>query len=62
MEKRVRGSIIICSVILRLKGRLSSGEEGKRNEILEKKIKFSKNEDGEEYQIAGNFIHPCTDP
>ena len=25
-----------------------------------KKIKFFKNNGGEEYQIAGNFIHPCT--
>ena len=25
-----------------------------------KKIKFSKNEGGEEYQIAGNFIHLCS--
>ena len=28
-------------------------------EILGKKIKFFKNGSGEEYQIAGNFIHPC---
>ena len=25
-----------------------------------KKIKFFKNEGGEEYQIAGNFIHPLS--
>ena len=31
---------------------------GKNNEILEKKIKFSKNADGEEYEIAGTFIQP----
>ena len=44
---------MICSVILRLQGRLSSGEEGKGTEICGKKIKYFKNEDGEEYQIAG---------
>ena len=36
-----------------------SEEEGKWTEILEKKIKCFKNEGGEEYQIAGNFIHLC---
>ena len=54
MEKRVRGSNIIFSIILRLQGRLSSGEEGKGTEILGKKINFLKNDGGEEYQIAGN--------
>ena len=39
-KKRVRGSNIICFIILRLHGRLSSGEEGKGTEILVKKIKF----------------------
>ena len=38
--------------------RLSNGEEGKGTEILGKKLKLSKNEGGEEYKIAGNFIHP----
>ena len=59
MEKRAEGSNIICPVISRLRGRSFSGEEGKGTEILGKKIKISKNGDGEEYQIAGNFIHPC---
>ena len=31
---------------------------GKGNEILGKKIKFLLNGGGEEYQIAGNFMHP----
>ena len=44
--------------MLRLQGRISSGEEGKGTEIFGKKIKNFKNEGGEEYQIAGNFIHP----
>ena len=52
MEKRVRARNII-------KARLSSGVEGKGTEIFGKKIKFSKNEGGDEYQIAGNFIRPC---
>ena len=55
VEKRVRGSNIICSIILRLQGRLSSGEE----EIWGKKIKILKNRVGKEYKIVGNFIHPC---
>ena len=42
VEKRVRGSNIICSIILRLYGRLSSGKEGKGTEILGKKIFFLK--------------------
>ena len=59
MERRVRGNNIICSIILRLQGRLSTGEEGKGTEILGTKIKFLKNEGGEENQIGGNFIHHC---
>ena len=42
MEKRVRGSNIICSMILRLYGRLSSEEEGKGTGILGKKIQILK--------------------
>ena len=38
---------------------MSSGEEGKWTGILGKKIKFSENEGGEEYQISGNFKQPC---
>ena len=34
MGKKVRGSNIICSIILRLMGRLSSGEEGKGTEYF----------------------------
>ena len=29
--------------------------------ILGKKIKITKMWAGEEYQVVGNFIHPCTD-
>ena len=32
---------------------------GKGTEILGRIINFFLNEGGEEYQIAGNFIHPC---
>ena len=39
-KKRVEGSNIICSIIFRLYGRLSSGEEGNGTEILGKKIKI----------------------
>ena len=30
-----------------------------RTEILGKNIKILKNGGGEEYQVEGNFIHPC---
>ena len=40
MEKRARGSNIIFPVILRLLGRISSGEEGKGTEILGMKIEI----------------------
>ena len=56
VEKREN---IVFSIILSLLGRISSGEEGKRTEILGKKIKIQENGDGEEYQVVGNFIHPC---
>ena len=39
MEKIKRGSNIIFPIILRLLGRISSWEGGKRTEILGKKIK-----------------------
>ena len=39
-EKRERGSNIIFPIILRLLGRISSGEEVKWTEILGKKIKI----------------------
>ena len=52
------GSNIIFPMILRLLGRLSSGEEGKGTEnFVEKNI--YKNRGREEYQVVGNFIHPC---
>ena len=59
MEKRGRGSNIICSITLRLLGKISSAEDGKGTEILGKKIKFKKDEGGEEYQTITTFIHPC---
>ena len=43
MEKRERGSNIIFPIIMRLLGRISSGEEDRNF--------------GEEYEVAGNFIH-----
>ena len=58
MEERVRGSNIICYIILRLQGSLSCGEEGKGTEVLGKKIKILRNGGGEEYQITGNFNIP----
>ena len=54
-KKKERGSNIIFLIILRLLGRISSGEEegnfGKENQDF-------KNEVREEYQLIGNFIHP----
>ena len=41
-----------------LSARISSGEEEEGTEILLKKIKIPKNDDGEEYQVVGIFIHP----
>ena len=49
VEQRERVSNIICSIILRLYGRLSSGEEEKGTKIFGKKIKSLKNGGGEEY-------------
>ena len=55
MGKKGKGSNIIFLIILRLLGRISSGEEdgnfGKENQDF-------KNEVREEYQLIGNFIHP----
>jgi len=42
VEKREMGSNIIFPIILRLFGRISSGEEGKGMEMLGKKIKILK--------------------
>ena len=42
MHKRERGSNIICPIILRLLGRISSGGKGKGTEILGKKIQIKK--------------------
>jgi len=58
IEIRERGSNIIFPIILRLLGRISSGEDGKKTGILGKKINIIINGVGEEYQVVGNFIHP----
>ena len=39
-------------------GTISSGVEGKRMDILGKKIRIENNGGGEENQVAGNHIHP----
>ena len=59
VETRLRASNIICSIILRLLGRISSREYGKGTKISGEKINIFKNVVGEEYQVVGNFIHPC---
>ena len=46
-KKRERGDNIIFPIILRVLGRISSGEEGKWTEILKRKKKKKKRE-GEE--------------
>ena len=38
-------------------GKISSGEKGKRTDILGRKIKIEKYGGWEEYQVEGNFIH-----
>ena len=50
VEKRLRGSNIICSIILRLLGRISSGIKGKGTDISGRKSRFKKIGFGEEYQ------------
>ena len=58
MEKRVIGSNITCSIILRLFGRLSIGEEGKGTEIMGKKIKFLKTRVGKNIKLQGTLYIP----
>ena len=53
--KMERGSIIIFPMILRLFGRIASGEKRKVTEISGKKIKIIKNVGGEDYQVVGNY-------
>ena len=57
MEKRSRGSNIICSIILRL--HREDYLVGKGTEILGKKIILLRNKGGEEYQIAGTSYTPA---
>ena len=52
-----KGSYIIFLIILRMLGRISRGKED--GNIEGKKI-ILKNGGGEEIQVIGNFIHPCT--
>ena len=59
VENRERGDNITFHTVLMLLERISSGEKGKAKEISGKKIKILKNGDGREYQVVGNFIHPC---
>ena len=40
LEKREKGRNIILPIVFKLLGRISSGEEGKRTEMLGKKIKI----------------------
>ena len=49
------GRKIIFPILLRLLGRILSGEEDGN---LGKKIKIKKNAGGEEYKVVRNFIHP----
>ena len=60
VEKRESGSNIIFPILLNLLGRVGSGAEEKGTKIFGKKIKILNSRDGEEYQVAGNFIHPCS--
>ena len=61
VEKRERRSNIIFPKILRLLplGRISRGEGGQDGHFWEENKAFKK-WGGEEYQVLGNFIHPCT--
>ena len=54
-KKGKRGSNIIFPIILKLLGRILSGKGD--NKFREENQDFKK-WDGEEYQVAGNFIHP----
>ena len=51
ITKRGKGGNIIFSVILRMLDRISSGQGGES---------FEEFLGGEEYQVVGNFINPCS--
>ena len=55
MEKRVRGSNIICSIILRLMGRLSRREEGKGTENFGEEIQIFKMRAGKNFKLQGTL-------
>ena len=58
VEKREKaGSNVIFPIILKLMGRISSGEEGKGTKFRGRKSKIIKNEDGKEYKVTEKFIH-----
>ena len=56
VESSVMGGNIICPIIFRLLGRISSGEI--KRGITGNKIMIFINGCGEEYQVVGDFIHP----
>ena len=55
-KKRERGSNIICPIILRLLGRISSGDEGKGT-----KTKIKKNWVGKNIKFQGTLYSPGSD-
>ena len=57
MGKQCHLRYILCMYNTEAVGRILSGENGKGRDISGKKIKILTNRDGEEYQVAGNFIH-----
>ena len=56
MEKG-KGEAILFSLYIEAVGRISSGERGKGTGNSGKKIKILKNGCGEEYKVAGKFLH-----
>ena len=60
MEKRERGSNILCFITLRLFRRISSGIKVKRTEILWKNIKILKMGVGKNIKLQGTLYTSAT--
>ena len=58
MEKRERGSNIIFPIILRLLGRISSGEKGRKRKFWGRKSRFNKRS-GKNIKVQGTLYTPA---
>ena len=57
--KRERGKQYHLPYDSKAVGKTIKWGRGEGNGNFWKILKILKNEDGEEYQVVGNFIHPC---